>query len=113
METIADARVRVQNCFDSMLDLAADDGVTTVEALEEVVWPQLLETGRAVLRLFLTLRANRPRAAARRQLHRRPVLPQLTSAPVASSSLLPVAHRVACSPDKRPTCSYRTLTLPG
>ena len=64
METIADARVRVQNRFDSMLALAADDGVTTVEALEEVVWPQLLDTGRAVLRLFVTLRANRPRAAA-------------------------------------------------
>lgn len=63
METIADARARVQKCFDGMLALADDSAVTTVEALEELAWPRLLEAGRAVVRLFLTQRAHRPRPA--------------------------------------------------
>jgi hypothetical protein len=63
METIADARVRVQKCFDSVLDLVTAADVATVEALEERAWPQLMETGRAVVRLFLALRAHRPRPA--------------------------------------------------
>lgn len=63
METIADARARVQKCFAGVLDLVSTDSVTTVEALEERMWPQLMETGKAAVRLFFASRAHRPRSA--------------------------------------------------
>ena len=64
METIADARAPVQKSFAGMLALVDDENVMTVEALDELAWSQFLETGRAVVRLFLTQRAHRPRASA-------------------------------------------------
>lgn len=64
MKTIADARALVQKSFDLVLALADDDTVTTLEALEERLWSQLMDTGRVVVRLFLTQRAHRPRASS-------------------------------------------------
>lgn len=59
MEKIADTRARVQKCFDGVLALVSGD-LATVEVFEERLWPQLLETGRVAVRLFLATRVQRP-----------------------------------------------------